>query len=274
MRVPILTYHAAYVSGMGYASNDHAGFAADLAALGRLGWRVESLRRVVDAFLGKAVLEGKVVGLAFDDGTDFDFHDLDHPSWGVQRSMFNILRDYEAAHPLAQPGLHATSFVVVSPAARVALDASALAGRGWWTDGWWKPAIASGRWGIANHSWDHNHGGIGPTAAGVAAADTFRSVDSFAAAEAEIGQAAAFLKLYAPNPGDALFAYPYGEVNDYLALEYLPCEGERIGVVAAFGCEAGPLTAASPRWNLPRYVFKRDWNAPEELVRLLGDLAH
>lgn len=273
MRVPILTYHAAYISGMGYATNDHVGFAADLVALARLGWQVRSLADIVDAFLGKRPLEGKVVGLALDDGTDFDFHDLNHPAWGVQRGMFGILRDWEAAHPGVQPGLHATSFVVVSPAARATLDAAALAGRGWWTDRWWKPAIASGRWAIANHSWDHNHGGIGPTAAGGAIADTFRSVDSFAAAEGEIAQAAAFLKAHAPNPGDTLFAYPYGEVNDYLAREYLPQEAARIGIAAAFGCDAAPVTHASARWCLPRYVFRRDWNTPDGLVRLLGAIA-
>lgn len=274
LAVPILTYHAAVISGNDYANNDHVAFAADLRALRAHGWTVAGLDRIVAALQGAATLPSdKVVGLSFDDGTDFDFLDLVHPRWGVQRSMFGVLQDFLREHPHEQPHLHATSFVVVSPQARTELDASCLVGRGWWSDGWWTSAIASGRWSIASHSWDHNHLGVAQSVAKTDARGTFRNITDFAAAEAEIAQATAHLKTFAANAGDALFAYPYGESNDYLVRDYLPRHAQRIGLVAAFGSDPGPATPASDRWQLPRFVFGHHWNSPEGLARLLRDVA-
>ena len=100
---------------------------------------------------------------------------------------------------------------------------------------------------------------------------TFRTIDHFAAAEAQIARAAAALHAKAPNPGAALFANPYGEASDYLVREYFPQHGERLGIRAAFACGAAPVTAASNRWSLPRYVFAHDWKTPDDFDRLLRD---
>ena len=105
------------------------------------------------------------------------------------------------------------------------------------------------------------------------ATGTFRSIDRFDLAEDEIARASAHLKRVAPNPGARLFAYPYGEANDYLVREYFPAEHARIGLDAAFGDGARPMTGDAGRWELPRYVCGRDWRSPEGLEALLRDVS-
>lgn len=274
LAIPILTYHSANVSGNDYATNDHVAFAEDLRLLTSLGWTIANLDHVVGARLsGRPLPAERIVAITLDDGTDFDFADLDHPRWGRQRGMFGIVADFLREHPNAQPGMHVTSFVVVSSAALQELDRTCLIGAGWWSNEWWRAAVASGRWAIGNHSFDHNHLGISRSVANVAERGTFRNIADFAAAEAEIAVAAAQLRAFVPNPATALFAYPYGEANDFLVQEYFPRQHERIGVKAAFASEGGPVTEASNRWLLPRYVFGHHWTSPAELSCLLLDAA-
>jgi peptidoglycan/xylan/chitin deacetylase (PgdA/CDA1 family) len=270
--VPVLTYHAVNIAGNEYATNDHVAFAEDLELLASLGCRIVPAERVAAAVSEGRPLEGdKLVALTLDDGTDFDFRDLDHPQWGPQRSMFGIAGDHRARRAGAHGDVHVTSFVIVSREARIELDRTCLVGRGWWTDGWWTDAVASGRWAIANHSLDHNHPALLHCAAGDAARGSFLGISDFDAAEAEIAEAAAMLRDRAPNPGASLFAYPYGDASDYLVREYFPAHHRRIGVAAAFGTGAAPVTEASDRWQLPRYVCGDHWRSPGELEKLLGD---
>ena len=114
--VPVLAYHAMNVAGTDYATNDHVAFAADLELVQALGARIVPLAEVA-----RAAVEGRLeslsgcVALSLDDGADFDAYDLPHPVWGPQRGMLGIMRDFRARHgPAAQPGLHATSFAIVS----------------------------------------------------------------------------------------------------------------------------------------------------------------
>lgn len=88
-------------------------------------------------------------------------------------------------------------------------------------------------------------------------------------ADAEIRRAQEQLARVAPNPGTGLFAYPYGQSNEYLVQEYLPRFGRAMGLRAAFGDWAGYVHASSDRWNLPRFVFGRDWKSPAELRTIL-----
>ena len=69
-----------------------------------------------------------------------------------------------------------------------------------------------------------------------------------------------------------LFAYPYGQSGDYLQDEYFPEFLEQHKTQAAFGTDAMPVTADSPRWNLPRYVYGADWKTRTELQQLLADV--
>src|SRR5437868_11553101 len=95
MRIPVLTYHAVNIAGNDYANNDHVAFAADLRLIDDLGLRIVPVHWLVDALLGdtQRALED-CVALTCDDGTDFDFFDLDHPEHGTQRSLYNCMRDF------------------------------------------------------------------------------------------------------------------------------------------------------------------------------------
>src|SRR6187455_2343527 len=215
-RLPILTYHGVNVAGNDYATNDHVALASDLDTVDRLGWRIVPLPAAIARWLaGDPAWAGgeRTLAITFDDGTDFDWRDLPHPAHGTQRSLFVGLAD-----------------------------------RGWWSDAWWRDAVASGHAAVASHSWDHNHDLAEHLMGRPRATGTFRTIDRFDLAEDEIARASAHLKRVAPNPGDRLFAYPYGETNDYLVRDYFPSEHERIGVDAAFADGARPMTGDADRW--------------------------
>jgi peptidoglycan/xylan/chitin deacetylase (PgdA/CDA1 family) len=269
MRVPVLTYHSIHVVGHTPADNDHAALAADLAAIHALGRRIVPLHAVVAALLGEApdALDG-AVAISFDDGSWFDWHDLDHPTFGPQRSMAGILRDHRAA---TGAHVHATSFVIVSPEARAILDRTCMVGRGWWTCDWWPEAAREGLIAIESHSVDPNHDTLPETVAVGKAKGTFRSIDDEASARAEIDAASDWLDARIPGQRTTLFAYPYGERNDYLVEEYLPRYAARHRLRAAFTTDAAPVTRDANRWALPRYVCGRDWRSPAELARVLAD---
>lgn len=258
------------VGGPDYARNDHVAFREDLEALHAGGWRIVPLREIARALVEARLhdLRG-CVGLSFDDGSDFDYHDLPHPSWGPQRGMANILADFRARHGSdAQPSLHATSFSIVSPEARLLLDRTCMIGCRWWNHDWWPRAERDGLMAIESHSWDHNHESLEHTASS-APRGTFaiaREVD----ADHEIATASRVLRQLRGRDGAVLFAYPYGEVSDFLAHDYLPRFGDRHGVFAAFGTGGEPVTGSTSRWKMPRHVFGHHWQAPGELLALLG----
>jgi peptidoglycan/xylan/chitin deacetylase (PgdA/CDA1 family) len=272
MRVPILTYHSNNVGGSGYANNDHVALASDLRRIHALGLRIVPLSLVVDAFLGIApeAAVDRAVAISFDDGSWFDWHDLDHPTCGRQRSFANVLRDFAAETGAVA---HATSFVIVSPGARAILDRTCLIGRGWWSDDWWPLAESEGLIAIESHSWDHNHHTLPVTAQHAQIKGTFRSIDTFEDADAEIRQANDWLDAHVRTPRAGLFAYPYGETNHYLVQDYLPnCIAEH-RLRAAFGTEPAPVERRSDRWNLPRIVCGHHWQSTEGLAALLRDLS-
>lgn len=268
--IPVLAYHAMNVAGAGYGENDHAAFAADLELLHDLGARIVPL-----AAVARAAVEGRLdslagcVALSLDDGADFDARDVPHPTWGPQRGMLGILRDFRARHgESAQPGLHATAFAIVSPEARIELDRHHMVGCGWWTDGWWRDAEATGLLAVESHSWDHNQATLATTAARApkGAFDIATRED----ADAEIAQATRLLRDRRGRGGDVLFAYPYGPASDYLADEYFPDAGAGHGVYAAFTTGGEPVVPGASRWRLPRFVCGWHWKSPGELEALLG----
>ena len=264
--IPILTYHSMRIHGRSYEQNDLVALAQDLEVIDALSLRIEPLARIVEAFLRRdtAFFAAGVVGLSCDDGSDFDFHDLDHPVAGRQRSVLGVLRDH---HRRGGSRPHITSFVVASPDARRELDRSCMLGLGWWRDDWWADAVASGFMDVANHSWDHNHETLPKHLCVGVETGTFRNIDSRRLADLQILQARKYILARASNPGARLFAYPYGDANAYLIREYFERHGR--GLHAAFGDTARPMTVASPRWYLPRYICGRDWRAPEQLREIL-----
>ena len=270
--VPILAWHSMHVDGASYGTNDHAAFREDLEWLHGSGLRVAPLHAIASALReGRLETLAGCVGLSMDDGSDFDHHDLPHPVWGPQRGMAGILADFRARHGAdAQPGLHATSFTIVSPEARAALDRTCMIGCRWWNDDWYRAAEAGGLMAIESHGWDHNHVTL-PSTATTAPRGTFDVRDP-REVEAELVQAARRLRAMRGRDGDVLFAYPYGDAGRYLAEEWLPAHGDSQGIVAAFAASnAEPVTASSSRWRIPRYVFRDHWKTRDDLAALLRD---
>ncbi|HMM57626.1 MAG: hypothetical protein DYH18_07765 [Xanthomonadales bacterium PRO7] len=272
LRVPILTYHAVNIAGNDYANNDHVAFAADLRLIDDLGLRIVPLHWVVDQLLGSADRDlSRCVALTCDDGSDFDWFDLDHPTYGSQRSLFNAMMDFIAERgAVAQPDLHLTCFVIASREARDHLDRNCLAGRDWMRDAWWKPALASGRIAIENHSFDHNHAAIPSPGIDGMQRGSFHPVDTYKRADAEIAQATRLIDAAIAPARTTLFCYPYSHVNDYLRTDYFPRHQSEHGMRAAFGDGATPVTQASDRWNLPRYICGHHWKSPDELRAILA----
>jgi hypothetical protein len=266
MRVPVLTYHAMNVGGRDYGDNDHVALAQDLRLLKRLGRRIVPLAEVVDAFLAQRLdrLAG-AVAITFDDGSWFDWHDIEHPSHGPQRGLAGILRDHRQASGAA---VHATSFVIVSPRARETLDRTCMVGRGWWTDDWWDAALAEGLLDLQSHSWDHNHATLDARTDGRARGN-FTAIDDRASADDALRQAGAWLRARWPGRRFDLLAWPYGESSAWVRGHYLPDPDAGHGLRAAFGTAPEPVHAGSDRWNLPRYVCGHHWRSPEELARRL-----
>lgn len=272
--IPILTYHSLNIAGNDYLGNDHVALREDLQLLTALGWRIVSLADLVGHLLDPTrPWPEKCVALTFDDGTNFDFEDLEHPTAGMQRSMLNILRDFRVAHAGAQPGLHATSFAIASPEARTTMDRACVLGRDWMSDQWWAPAVASGLLHIGNHSWDHCHDSLSLIAQREQRKGTFAGVDNFDDAEAQIRRAAGYIAGRAPNAGVELFAYPYGTASRYLIDDYLPAQARSaVPVVrAAFSTEPELVHPASNRWWIPRYVCGHHWKSTAELAAILRD---
>lgn len=273
-RVPVLTYHAVNIAGNEYANNDHVAFAADLRLIHDLGLRIVPVHWVGDQLLGTANRDlSGCVALTCDDGSDLDYFDVDHPTHGPQRSLFNCMADFTAAHgAAAQPDLHLTCFVIASPEARAHLDRNCLAGHGWMSDRWWKPALQTGRIAIENHSFDHNHAAIPSPGIDGMERGSFHPVDSYARADAEIAQATRLIDAAIAPQRTTLFCYPYGNVTDYLRTEYLPRHRDEHGMRAAFGDGAAAVTQASDRWNLPRYICGHHWKSPQELSAILHEI--
>jgi peptidoglycan/xylan/chitin deacetylase (PgdA/CDA1 family) len=133
--------------------------------------------------------------------------------------------------------------------------------------------VQEGLLAIESHSWDHNHETLPATAQTDGRTGTFRSIDDWIVADAELRQASDWLDAHCHGQRTRLLAYPYGETNDYLVREYLPRFQHQHRLQAAFTTEPAPLTATSDRWRLPRYVCGRDWQSPAELGRILRDCA-
>lgn len=265
----ILTYHSQNINFPRPGVNDHLALAADLEALHAAGYRIrplEHLARVLDGACAVQTLESSVY-LTFDDGCDMDFHDIDYPEAGLQRSFLGILRDFRARHgAAAQPELHASSFVIACPDARAAIDAEALSGRGWISDSWWQAANASGLLAIENHGWDHFHPATRaidepPVQVATNEQESLRQVlEAGDYIERRSGRRPQF------------FAYPFGHTGEYLPLKFFPDPLRSHGIRAAFGTEPGKVRPESDRWQLPRWVCGRDWHDSEQLLALLrGD---
>ncbi len=269
-RFIILTWHSVNVLDDSYAGNDLVAFERDLQALARLGWTVLPLADAL-ALQAEGGLPTRAAVLTLDDGSIMDFRAFDHPTCGRQVSAFERLRRFASAQGRGtRHRPHVSSFVIASPDARAELDRSDYMGLGVWPDDWWREANDSGLMAIENHSWDHNHASLARTLQRDNRRGDFRRIDTDAECRGEVDRASDYIERVAGRR-PRFFAYPYGQASDYLRGEYLPRFGPGLGLDAALGCDPEPVTPASDRWFLPRYMCGRDWRSPEELAGLLAD---
>lgn len=272
MPLAILAYHSHHVVGPGYDANDHVAFAHDLDLLTDAGWRIVPLADLVRAHAEGT--QARLVAITFDDGPVYDVEDVEHPEYGVQRSFLGAMREFARRRPGAQPGLHATSFVIASPEGRLAMESTADPRYTWLApgslgDAWWGPAIDSGLVAIANHSWDHLHPALPAVRHSRDARADFAQVDSVADADAQIRDASAFLWSATGGRASPYFAYPFGHTNAFLARDYLPAVGAGV-CAAAFTTEPRLVAPGDSRFLLPRFVCGADWRSPEELRERLA----
>jgi peptidoglycan/xylan/chitin deacetylase (PgdA/CDA1 family) len=275
MRIPILTYHAANVAGNTYADNDHVALAADLRLIDDLGWRIVPLDAVVDRLEGAFEdVDRRCLALTFDDGTDFDVRSIDHPLHGEQPGFLPILERFRIFAGDRQPHLHATSFVIASPAAREAIDHQCLVGGDMMRENWWKPACDSGLIGIGNHSWDHNHEVAPEAAPDGLPRGRFHAVDNDIRATWQIARAQRYIEERISPHAARHFGYPYGDVNAFLRDQWLPANGPALGLRAAWSTEGHAARRGDNCWALPRFVCGHHWRSPAQLEDLLGDAAN
>ncbi len=265
--VPVLTYHANNVSSNTYAGNDHVALREDLQALHAAGWRAIGLDQLLCWHEGKQALPGaqRCYAVTFDDGSDFDFHDLDHPVWGIQRSLFNVLVDHREA---TGESVQAASFVIASATARAQLDQHCLVGRGWWNDDWWPAANESGLLRIESHGWDHLHPVLDRVAQADGLAGDFRHINSRADCDSQLQRSADTIERIAGRR-PRYFAFPWGQYSDYLVSQYLPDQRDGHGYLAAFTTRPAAVYRGDNRWCLPRFVCGEDWGSTADLLELL-----
>lgn len=265
MKAAILAYHSQNIAGNETHNNDHVALAADLEALHAAGCRFVSLGTLVNALYNGVSMatDAPLVCLTFDDGCDFDVRTLDFPGHGLQPGLLQIMEAFVSRHgSAAQPGLHATSFVIASPDARRMIDKKSLFGSSHMSDDWWREADAHPMMAIGNHGWDHNHPDLDeehyPRGG-------FEQVSSHEHCLQQVVEASVYI---ASKTGrrPRFFAYPFGESSEYIRNEYFPAHGDEHGCLAAIGTDPGLVSVHSNRWNLPRFVCGRDWPTPAELL--------
>lgn len=264
----ILVYHSLHARDWSYAGNDHIALWHDLGMLERLEYAVVPLADMVQAVRGGDVnrLPARCAAITFDDGVNHDFIDFHHPDFGLLPSFRTIIaRATAASYPAT-----VTSFVIASPEARRELDGTCIAGRDDWGDDWWAEAAALDWWDIGNHSWDHNHAALQRHGASDfgdhSAPGQFLSVDSREAADAQIARARDYIAERTAGRARPWFAYPYGQVNDFLAEDYLP---KVAAVEAAFTTAGEYLTPDTDPYRVPRFVCGDHWQSPAEFHALL-----
>lgn len=265
----ILAFHSHNIDGNTYETNDHVALDASLALLAALGIPVLRLSDIVQALRSRTFprLPERFAAITLDDGSDYDWKPLHHPVHGAQEPMGAIVR----RHARSILGLFsrrkacATSFVIASPEARDQIVGPGKPYR--LSDDWWREAQASGYFDIGCHGWNHVHPLVDEMKRAPDLVEAFGNVRTPAEAGRQVTEAARFIRGKA-GPGAArLFAYPYGQVSDYLADEWLPAQDE---VLAAFTTVDRPLEEGADLWRLPRYVCGWHWKSNDELRAIVS----
>jgi hypothetical protein len=260
VKVPILAYHS-YQSG---SPRDIMALEEHLDVIHSQGFSVMPLRKIVSCIVSGSAIPDRVVGLSCDDGKQFDYRV--EPTLG--KSMFTVLKAFKRRYRYRQRGTHLSCFVIADPDARVQIglgDADLL------NANWWSVAARTGLMSIENHSLNHAHERVLIADGLRRYRNDFRVVDSIDQADSQIAVAARMIDHYVGHDRCQLFAYPFGHYNEFLTAEYFPRFGDRHGMLAAFSTCAEPITMASNRWCLPRYVVNCDIRDAADLICVLND---
>lgn len=270
LKIPVLAYHSANITGNDYQTNDHVALTHDLEILNHHSFKIISTWQLVNWLInGKQLDLQRYVVLTFDDGVSLDYLDWTHPEFGVQKSFFNILHDFARKHSDQQPDVHASSFVIASRTARRDIQNNALSGYPLLGDEWWQEADNSGLISIENHSWDHNHPDCTTTVQKDNISGNFEVIDSYKECDLEVRQASDYI-LSKTGKQQLLFAYPWGQYSEDIAFDYLPNYQDQHKVAAAFTTEPEWVHSQTSRWLIPRFVCGEQWRSPEEFVKILN----
>ncbi len=268
-KIPVLCYHSMVADTNNYLGNDHLALQADLDMLGKLGFRLISSSDLVDFIQGKSILPlgvKKLCCITFDDAPAFDYYDFFRPHLGTILSFRSILLESVVFRKSKTP---ITNFAIASEEVRIELDQTCLEGKGEWSSEWWMEAISSRLFEIANHSYDHMHNTLKKTNHTRGESGNFYAVDNYEDADRQIRKAQDELDKLTGGQSQPFFAYPYGQVNEYLAREYLPNFQNEHRQIAAFSTAGDFAHKNSSRWNIPRFVCGNHWKTPEELQNIL-----
>ena len=261
----VLAFHSTTVSGNTYETNDHVALDEALSWLEHHRIPVLPLSFVV-ARLRQGVLDSlpaKSVCLTFDDGPDYDWLDVVHPTHGRQPSIGSILKRHSA------PGLSGhttcgTSFVIASRKAR---EEIAEPEEVEFSDEWWHEAHASGFLEIGSHGWNHLHPRVSEMRTKPELVESFDRICTWAEADLQLKRAFEYIREKAGADAGRLFAYPYGKVSEFVATEYLPRQSDYL---AAFTTAASPIHKHCDIWRLPRYVSGWHFRSNGDLKAILS----
>lgn len=275
MSAIVLTYHSHHIVGPTYDLNDHVAFPIDLELLARERVRLVSLDELYALIATRNPIHESIAAITFDDGPVYDFADFVHPSYGPQISFRSAMQKFRrTALGASQTALHATSFVIACPDARLVMERTADAQYTWLAEGsmsdaWWQEAADEGLIGIANHSWDHMHPALERVAHSRQVRADFSAVDNIEDARAQIERAAQFIQDRTNDKMSPYFAYPFGHYNSFLVDEYFPSALSRHGAKAAFSADPALIRGGESPWCLPRYICGFHWKSPGELIDLV-----
>ncbi|MDR1529279.1 MAG: polysaccharide deacetylase family protein [Burkholderiales bacterium] len=271
--IPVFCYHSVNITGTAYDQNDHVALEEDLRTLWRLGFRLLSPVKLARVLRGEENLprHERYASITFDDGSDLDYFDYDHPDAGMVKSLQHILEETPLSRDVAQQEALTASFVIVSPEARKELTVTCFLGQDLIRDNWWYECSQKRLIGIANHSWDHAHETLMRVCQKDNIKGSFYDITTYEDADRQIRIAQDYLDKMTKDASMRVFAYPYGHASSYLVEEYFPVFQKEHRQLAAYGLDPTPVTKEANIWNLPRYVCGKHWKAREEFEDILKD---
>jgi Polysaccharide deacetylase len=268
MKTIVLTFHAVR-RGLSYAENDHIAFDETLRELSALRIPIRPLHELVAALANPVArwrLPTRCVALTCDDGELGEVTPMPASDGELSPSFSELQGKYVSAQKACGGLPHLTSFVIASESARQQIRPN-----GDLTHDWWHDAARSGLVAIENHSWDHCHPDVAEIKQRTQTKGTFKGVDTYQDADWQIRHAAQLIDATIAPSKTSLFAYPFGDANEYLVHEYFPRFRHEHRMKAALTTEPAPVTKESNRWALPRYVCGHDWKTDDEFRAMLKD---